>query len=68
MHVLFLLWFALYFLPTIIAAARDRHNKGAIFLLNFFLGWTFVGWVVALVWAVSSTPPPPVVIQQPPRQ
>ncbi|HTV95802.1 MAG TPA: superinfection immunity protein [Steroidobacteraceae bacterium] len=59
---------ALYFLPTIVAAARDRHNKGAIFLLNFFLGWTFVGWVVSLVWAVSSSPPPTVVIQQPPRQ
>lgn len=49
----FVFGLALYFLPTIIALARRRHNTLAIFLLNFFLGWTFVGWVVALVWAVK---------------
>lgn len=43
-----------YFLPTIIALARRRNNTLAIFLLNFFLGWTFVGWVVALVWSVKD--------------
>jgi hypothetical protein len=41
-------------LPTIIALARRRHNTLAIFLLNFFLGWTFVGWVVSLVWSVKT--------------
>jgi len=49
----FLLSLAFYFLPTIIALARRRQNTPAIFLLNFFLGWTFVGWVVALVWSVK---------------
>lgn len=47
-----------YFVPTIIAANRGRHNTGAIFALNLFLGWTFIGWVVSLVWAVSSDRPP----------
>ena len=42
----------LYFLPTIIAAARGNINTLAIFLLNFFTGWTFVGWVASLIWAV----------------
>jgi hypothetical protein len=26
-------------------------------LLNFFLGWTVIGWVVALVWAVKTDAP-----------
>lgn len=46
-----------YFLPTTIAIIRRRLNTGTIFTLNFFLGWTFIGWVVALVWAVASDKP-----------
>lgn len=42
----------LYFLPTI--AAYDKRNVGAIFALNLFLGWTLVGWVIALVWACTK--------------
>jgi len=48
----------LYFLPSIIALVRSKRDGLAIFLLNFFLGWTFVGWIVALVWAVKADPPP----------
>jgi hypothetical protein len=46
--------FLLYFLPSIIALTRSKRNTLSIFLLNFFLGWTLVGWVVALVWAVKA--------------
>lgn len=42
-----------YFLPTIIELCNGHPHKAGIILLNFFLGWTLVGWVVALVWAVS---------------
>jgi hypothetical protein len=56
---------ALYFLPTIVALAKSKHNTTSIALLNFFLGWTFVGWVIAMVSAVSSDPPSRVVVQQP---
>jgi len=42
-----------YFLPTLVAWNRHKRNTVAIFLLNLFLGWTLVGWVVSLVWAVS---------------
>jgi hypothetical protein len=48
---------ALYFLPTIIAVARRKRNGWAIFALNFLLGWSFIGWVAALVWAVMSDTP-----------
>lgn len=47
----------LYFLPWLLAAARSRHNTGAIFALNLFLGWSLIGWVVAMVWALSSDQP-----------
>ena len=40
-----------YFIPTIIGLRK--RNAAAIFMLNLFLGWTFVGWVVALVWAFT---------------
>jgi hypothetical protein len=39
----------IYFLPAIVG--RNRRNAMPIFLLNLFLGWTLLGWVVALVWA-----------------
>jgi hypothetical protein len=46
---------ALYFLPTIVAFARS-HQAGMVFVLNLFLGWTLVGWVIALAIAVGSKP------------
>lgn len=49
--ILSLIAFAIYFMPSIVAVARKKHNTGAIVVLNVFLGWTIVGWVCALVWA-----------------
>ena len=40
------------FLPTIIAIMRKKKNALAIFLVNLFFGMTFIGWVVALIWAL----------------
>jgi len=45
--------FFMYFLPSIIALVRSKRDTLAIFLLNFFLGWSVVGWIVALVWAAK---------------
>lgn len=42
-----------YFLPSIIAGSKRKRNAGAIFALNLLLGWTFIGWVVALVWSLT---------------
>ncbi len=44
----------LYLMPTLVAAARKHHNSTAIFVLNLFLGWSFVGWVISLVWACTA--------------
>ena len=49
-----LLGLSLYLLPAIIALARNHHNAVAIVLLNILLGWTFVGWVIALVLSVTA--------------
>ena len=43
-----------YFLPTIVALLREKYDKVSIFLLNFFLGWSVIGWIVALVWACKN--------------
>lgn len=43
----------LYFLPTVIAAYRLHPNAAPVFVVNLFLGWTLVGFVVALAWSVS---------------
>ncbi len=44
----------LYFLPTIVALLREKHDTVSIFLLNFFLGWSLIGWIVALIWAFKN--------------
>jgi hypothetical protein len=44
-----------YFLPTIVAQARRQPNLLAIGFLNLLLGWSFFGWVGALVWALVKT-------------
>jgi hypothetical protein len=49
--------FVMYFLPSILALARNKRDIAAIILLNFFLGWTMVGWIIALVWAVKTDAP-----------
>ena len=45
---------AIYFIPTIIGFSRKKDNKVPILMLNLFLGWSLIGWVVALVWATSK--------------
>ena len=47
------LLFALYFLPAILARHREHPNVTSIVVVNAFLGWTFLGWVLALAWAVG---------------
>ncbi len=66
-----------YFFPAIVAVARRKRNWGAIFALNLLAGWTFIGWVAALVWALAcdcgenekkTTPPAAIGNQLPPSQ
>jgi hypothetical protein len=56
MFIVLLALFA-YFLPAILAEVRGHQNSGMIFLTNLLLGWTIVGWIVALVWAATAVQP-----------
>lgn len=45
----------LYFFPTCIAKKRKHPNLAGIFIVNLFFGWSVIGWVGALVWAVHNS-------------
>lgn len=45
----------IYFMPSIIANNRRHKDRFAILLVNFLLGWTSIGWVIALVWSFTSS-------------
>ncbi|HXY10864.1 MAG TPA: superinfection immunity protein [Terriglobales bacterium] len=49
--------FVLYFLPSILAYARSKRDRAAILILNLLLGWTAIGWVIALVWSIKADVP-----------
>ena len=51
--VLAVLVFA-YFLPWIVSTLRGNPNSLAIFVLDLLLGWTVLGWIIALVWALAA--------------
>lgn len=44
----------IYFLPSVIARSRRHINFLAIFALNLFLGWTFLGWLYSLIWSLNN--------------
>jgi hypothetical protein len=48
---------AVYFLPAIIADHRKRHDIFTLALFNACVGWTIVGWLMALYWAHLPNPP-----------
>ncbi|MGC2333655.1 MAG: superinfection immunity protein [Candidatus Acidiferrales bacterium] len=41
-----------YFLPSIIG--HQKRSFAGIFVLNLLLGWTVIGWIVALIWACTD--------------
>jgi len=44
----------LYALPAFIAFRRGHQNAAAILALNLLSGWTFLGWIAALVWSLTA--------------
>ena len=58
-----------YLLPWAIAASRGLRNSSQIFWLNLLLGWSCIGWIVALVMALGrhQVVPQVIVAPQPPQ-
>jgi hypothetical protein len=46
-----------YLLPALIASSRGHQDAAAIALLTILLGWSFIGWIIALVWSLSEVRP-----------
>ncbi len=49
--ILIILSIAFYFLPSFVVGSKSSANS--VFVINLFLGWTLIGWVVALAMAVN---------------
>ncbi|MFT4109448.1 superinfection immunity protein [Propionicimonas sp.] len=47
----------LYMLPWAVAASRGKANQWSVFAVNLLLGWTVVGWIVALVMSCTAHRP-----------
>jgi hypothetical protein len=44
----------LYLVPSFVAVVRQRPNMHTIFGVNLLLGWTVIGWIAALLWALAG--------------
>lgn len=54
MDLLIIIGFIIYLIPTFVAILRQKKDVLAITLLNVLAGWTLLGWIGALVWAVKN--------------
>ena len=53
--VVIIVFVMMYLSPTMIAVGKNARRMWEITALNFFLGWTIIGWIVALVWSLLAT-------------
>jgi len=51
--------FSAYWAPSIVARRRGVPNRGSVIVINLLLGWTLIGWAVALAMACREAPPRP---------
>jgi hypothetical protein len=49
--LLFLFLLGMYMLSAFIGILRHKRGMTAVFLVNWLLGWTVIGWIIALVLA-----------------
>ncbi len=52
--IIFVISLFVYFLPTTFAEVRKHTKTSSIFVINLFLGWTLIGWVICLAWSLSE--------------
>ncbi|WP_421846220.1 superinfection immunity protein [Novosphingobium sp.] len=54
--IVLLIVLPLSFAPTIIAFSRKHAKKWLVLALNLLAGWTGIGWILALIWAIIGKP------------
>jgi len=59
LNIPILLLIGLYFAPGMVASMRHQRNAQAIWVLDLLLGWSVLGWAVAMVWASMDQPASP---------
>ena len=59
MLLFYLVGLIIYFVPTIFAIVRGTRRSVAIYAFNILLGWTVIGWIIALIWSLTSRPAAP---------
>jgi uncharacterized membrane protein len=52
--VAFIVAVAIYALPVLLAWSMASPHRMAITMLDMLLGWTVIGWIAALIWAIMS--------------
>ena len=54
MGLVFILLIVFYFAPTVVAMMRGHKDAPAIAFINILFGWTFIAWIVTMIWALAD--------------
>jgi len=49
-----LLVITVYLAPTFLANKHKHKKTASIFVINLLLGWTVIGWIICLAWALNG--------------
>ena len=49
-----LVFLLIYLIPVFIVWIRGHEHKVAITILTVLLGWTIIGWLIALYWSLNE--------------
>lgn len=52
--VMLLITLLIYVTPMLVAHRRNHANFSAIAAFNLLAGWTVIGWIISLVWAMTN--------------
>ena len=53
----------LYFIPALNAYSNKKRNVASVLIINLFLGWTVIGWIVAFAMSAGKDSNPTVVVK-----
>ena len=55
MSIIIIFLLVIYMLPSIIVSCKNHLELKAVLCVNVFLGITGIGWITALIWAISDS-------------